>query len=138
MKKILLLCCIFLCGGLNVVAQVNNKKKSPTPKKEKVYEKVETMPAFPGGETGLIQWLNQNINYPDIAQRNNIQGHVLVQFVVGTDGSITDIKVVQSVDPALDQEAKRVISTMPKWQPGTQKGKPVNCLYTMPVTFRLQ
>lgn len=104
----------------------------------KVFDMVEQMPSFPGGEGALMEWLNKHIHYPAIAQENGVEGRVIVQFVVGRDGSVSDVNVVRSVDPSLDQEAKRVVRAMPKWIPGKQNGKSVNCKYTLPVTFRLQ
>lgn len=85
-----------------------------------------------------LQFLYKNIKYPTIAQENGTQGQVVLQFVVERDGSITDIRVVKSVDPYLDKEALRVVKTMPKWKPGKQRGKPVRCRFTLPVRFRLQ
>ncbi|MBQ9363852.1 MAG: energy transducer TonB [Bacteroidaceae bacterium] len=102
-----------------------------------VFEIVEQNPMFPGGNEALMKWLNKNLKYPASAQENNIQGRVMVQFVVNKDGSIVDPKVIKSVDPALDKEALRVVSVMPKWQPGKQRGKTVRVRFTLPVTFRL-
>ena len=103
-----------------------------------VYEVVENMPEFPdGGMPGLMKYLSANIRYPEAAHKAGTQGRVTVQFVVGKDGSIGDVKVIRGVDPTLDAEAIRVISGMPKWKPGTQKGEPVNVRYTVPVMFRL-
>ncbi|MBQ9641327.1 MAG: energy transducer TonB [Bacteroidaceae bacterium] len=102
-----------------------------------VFEIVEQNPSFPGGMDALTKWLSKNLKYPASAQENNIQGRVLVQFVVNKDGSIVDPKVIRSVDPALDKEALRVVSAMPKWQPGKQRGKTVRVRFTLPVTFRL-
>ena len=102
-----------------------------------VFEIVEQNPSFPGGNEALMKWLSKNLKYPASAQENGIQGRVLVQFVVNKDGSIVDPKVLRSVDPALDKEALRVVSTMPKWQPGKQRGKTVRVRFTLPVTFRL-
>ena len=105
---------------------------------EEVYEVVEKMPKFPdGGMSGLMKYLSANIRYPEAAHKAGTQGRVTVQFVVGKDGSIGDVKVIRGVDPTLDAEAIRVISGMPKWKPGTQKGEPVNVRYTVPVMFRL-
>ena len=105
---------------------------------EEVYEVVEKMPKFPdGGMSGLMKYLSANIRYPEAAHKAGTQGRVTVQFVVGKDGSIGDVKVIRGVDPTLDAEAIRVISSMPKWKPGTQKGEPVNVRYTVPVKFRL-
>ena len=96
------------------------------------------MPEFPnGGMAGLMQYLSKNIKYPTIAQENGTQGRVTVQFVVNKDGSIANAKVLRGVDPELDKEAVRVVSVMPKWKPGTQKGEAVRVKYTVPVMFRL-
>ena len=90
---------------------------------------------FPGD---INKWLGKNVKYPVIAQENNIQGRVTVQFVIERDGSITDVKVLRGVDPSLDKEAVRVVKSMPKWKPGKQRGKPVRVSYTVPINFRLQ
>lgn len=108
------------------------------PEEQEIFEVVEQMPDFPGGQAALMQYLSKNIKYPTIAQENGTQGRVIVQFVVNKDGSIVDANVVRSVDPYLDKEALRVIGTMPKWKPGQQRGKPVRVKYTVPVMFRLQ
>lgn len=103
-----------------------------------VFEVVEQMPEFPdGGMSGLMQFLSKNIRYPVNAQKNGTQGRVTVQFVVNADGSISNIGIIRGVDPELDGEAVRVISTMPNWKPGMQKGKAVRVKYTVPVMFRL-
>jgi len=103
-----------------------------------VFEVVEIMPEFPdGGMSGLMQFLSKNIQYPINAQKNHTQGRVTVQFVVNKDGSISEPKIIRGVDPDLDGEAIRVISLMPKWKPGMQKGQPVRVKYTVPVMFRL-
>ena len=103
-----------------------------------VFTVVEVMPEFPGGQGALLQFLAKSIKYPVIAQQNGIQGRVTCSFVVGKDGVIRNIEVIRGVDPSLDLEATRVISIMPKWKPGMQKGKEVSVKYTVPVTFRLQ
>ncbi|MBR4566075.1 MAG: energy transducer TonB [Prevotella sp.] len=103
----------------------------------KVFEVVEQMPEFPGGYTAMMSWLNRNIRYPSIAEKNGIQGRVVCTFVVERDGSITDIQVARSVDPSLDKEAIRVLKLMPKWSPGRQNGAPVRVKYTVPLTFSL-
>ena len=109
------------------------------PEEQTIFEVVEQMPEFPnGGMAGLMQYLSKNIKYPTIAQENGTQGRVTVQFVVNRDGSIVDAKVLRGVDPYLDKEAIRVISSMPKWKPGMQRGKAVRVKYTVPVMFRLQ
>lgn len=101
-------------------------------------EWAEVMPAFPGGQQELMRYLSKNIKYPTISQENNVQGRVIVQFVVDKDGSIIDPVIVKSIDPYLDKEAVRVIMSMPKWKPGYQGAKAVRVKYTVPVTFRLQ
>ena len=108
------------------------------PEEQTIFEVVENMPEFPGGNAALMQFLSKNIKYPTIAQENGTQGRVIVQFVVNRDGSVVDPVVVRSVDPYLDKEALRVIGQMPKWKAGMQRGKAVRVKYTVPVMFRLQ
>jgi protein TonB len=103
-----------------------------------VFQVVETMPSFPGGDQALFKFLGDNVKYPVIAQENGIQGRVICQFVVNKDGSIVDVEVVRPVDPSLDKEAIRVIKSMPNWSPGKQRGKSVRVKYTLPVNFKLQ
>lgn len=103
-----------------------------------VFQVVEKMPSFPGGDAALFKFLSDNVKYPVIAQENGVQGRVICQFVVNKDGSIVDVEVVRSVDSSLDKEAIRVIKSMPKWSPGQQRGKPVRVKYTLPVNFKLQ
>jgi protein TonB len=106
---------------------------------EEIFMVVETMPEFPGGQQEMMKYIGTNIKYPVIAQENGIQGRVICQFVVEKDGKVTDIKVVRSSgDESLDEEAVRLINSMPKWKPGKQRGKPVRVKYTVPVNFRLQ
>lgn len=114
-------------------------KAEPKPEVEnKVFDVVEEMPSFPGGPAALMKYLADNIKYPVVAQENGVQGRVVVSFVVEKDGSITDVKVVRSVDPSLDREATRVVKSMPKWNPGKQNGSAVRVKYNVPVSFRLQ
>lgn len=124
--------------GVDIKTLQDNKVVVAEKEPEKVFDVVEVSPSFPGGESALNSYLSNNIKYPAIAQENNVQGKVIVQFVVGRDGSIEDVKVVKGVDPSLDKEAKRVISSMPKWIPGKQGGTAVKCKFFVPVTFRLQ
>ena len=105
---------------------------------QQIFQVVEEMPEFPGGMGECMKFLAKNIKYPTIAQENGVQGRVIVQFVVNRDGSIVDPVVMRGVDPHLDKEALRVISLMPKWKPGKQRGKEVRVKYTVPVMFRLQ
>ena len=113
----------------------------PAPNEEvtqKVFDVVEVMPSFPGGQAALLQYLNSHVKYPVVAQENGIQGRVTISFVVERDGSITDVKVARSVDPSLDKEAARVVSSMPRWTPGKQNGSAVRVKFNVPVVFRLQ
>lgn len=114
---------------------------TPAPKPEvatKVFDVVEEMPSFPGGQGALMSYLASNIKYPVVAQENGVQGRVIVSFVVERDGSISDVRVARSVDPSLDREAQRVVKSMPRWKPGKQNGSAVRVKYTVPVVFRLQ
>lgn len=106
--------------------------------KDEVFMVVEKMPEFPGGIQELMSFLSKNIKYPASAMAKNVQGRVIVQFVVEKDGTPTEFKVIRSVDPDLDAEALRLMKEMPKWKPGMQKGQVVRVKYTLPVTFRLQ
>ena len=125
------------------LGEASDNKEADTQQEAKVDENgihqvCEEMPEFPGGMQECMKWLGKNIKYPTTAQEKGIQGRVIVQFVVERDGSITEPKVVRGVDPDLDKEALRVISIMPNWKPGMQKGKAVRVKYTLPVAYRLQ
>lgn len=118
--------------------EVVQEKPREEKKKEEVLTHVEQMPKFPGGDAELYKFISNNLNYPAMAIENNVQGKVVVQFVVTKDGSIGNVKVVRSVDRDLDNEAIRVCKKLPKFIPGKQNGQPVNVWYTLPVTFKLQ
>lgn len=134
MKKIVLV--LFCILGLKAWAQETQPAVSSG--KEVVFMVVEQMPEFPGGQEALFHFLSENVKYPVIAQENGIQGRVIVQFVVNTDGSIVDVEVIRSGgDASLDKEAVRVIESMPKWKPGKHKGEPVRVKYTTPINFSL-
>ena len=105
--------------------------------KNVIYDVVEDPPSFPGGIAACQEWLNRNIHYPPEAVENDIQGRVVVSFVVELDGSISNIAVVKGVAPSLDKEAVRVVSSMPKWNPGKQNNKCVRVKYNLPVPFKL-
>ena len=126
-------------NGQNAPEPVRSKPLNiPQPvNSNSVYDVVEQMPSFPGGISGLRTYLNQNIRYPAEAQENCVQGRVVVSFVVGKDGHISDVTVLRSVEPSLDKEAVRVIRNMPRWTPGKQGGEPVKVRYNVPVSFRL-
>ena len=112
--------------------------EKPKEEETKVFDVVEQMPSFPGGDAELMKFLSTHIKYPVVAEENGIQGRVIATFVVERDGSISDVKVIKSVDPSLDKEAIRVLKSMPKWIPGKQNGSAVRVKYTVPVTFKLQ
>lgn len=105
---------------------------------EEIFTFVEQNPAFPGGIGEMYKYLGKNIKYPAVASRNGLEGNVILQFVVNKEGAISDIQVVKSLGGGTDEEAMRVIKTMPKWAPGKQNGRPVNVRYTLPVRFKLQ
>jgi TonB family protein len=117
--------------------EMPNAMKVEKAEKE-AFDVVEQMPQFPGGPAALMQFLSQSVKYPKEAFEKGIQGRVIANFVVEKDGSITEARIVKSVDPLLDAEALRVVGIMPKWAPGTQNGEPVRVKYTIPITFRLQ
>jgi len=119
------------------IKEIENVVVEEEPEEEAPFMVVEKMPEFPGGTAALMDYLRKNIKYPAVCRENNIQGRVLVQFIVNKDGSIVDVDVVKSVNPYLDKEAVRVISGMPKWSPGEQRNKPVRVRYTVPVNFKL-
>lgn len=124
----------------NVVREYKNEviveEKKPEP--EKVFTAVEQMPQFPGGDAALMKYLSNNINYPQIAMENGVQGRVIVQFVVTKNGTVGEVKVIRSVDRDLDKEAVRLCKSLPKFIPGKMNGQAVNVWYTLPITFRLQ
>ncbi|OUP07489.1 energy transducer TonB [Mediterranea sp. An20] len=107
------------------------------PEEEQVFDMVEQKPQFPGGDAEMMAWLSKNLHYPPIAAENGTQGVVVCQFVVGSDGTIRDVKVMRSLDPSCDKEAVRAIMSMPKWLPGRQNGKAVAARFTLPVRFKL-
>lgn len=127
---------------LNIVREHKNEviveEKKPVVEETKVFTSVEQMPQFPGGEAELLKWITTHIKYPAIAMENNVQGKVVVQFVVTRDGSIGEVKIARGKDPDLDKEAMRVVKTLPKFIPGKMNGQAVNVWYTLPINFKLQ
>lgn len=100
---------------------------------------VEQKPMFQGGDANAFsKWVNQHLDYPELAKENGIQGRVTLQFTVNTDGSVSGVKVLRGVDPSLDKEAVRVVSQSPKWTPGKQRDRAVKVTYTFPVIFQLK
>lgn len=127
---------------LNIVREHKNEviveEKHEVVEETKVFTSVEQMPQFPGGEAELLKWISTHIKYPAIAMENNVQGKVVVQFVVTRDGSIGEVKIARGKDPDLDKEAMRVVKTLPKFIPGKMNGQAVNVWYTLPINFKLQ
>ncbi len=124
-----------------VVVGYGQKQTQNTPpsdqKNMKIFETVETMPQFPGGEAALIEWLGKNIKYPLEAQSKKIEGKVFVQFVVSETGKVLYPKIIRGVDPSIDAEAIRVVTAMPDWTPGKQGGDNVNVRFVLPIQFKL-
>ena len=124
-----------------VKEQVIVKEPEPEPvkpKEDEIFVAVEQQAEFPGGQAALMKWLSTNIRYPEAAAQNDIQGRVVVKFVVEKDGSIGKAEIVRGVDKDLDREALRVVQKMPKWQPGKNNGVAVRSYFNLPVTFKLQ
>lgn len=117
--------------------KVEPQKKAAQQSVDEVFVVVEEAPAFPGGESALMKFLNDNINYPEDAQKRGKEGRVIVQYIVEKDGSLSDVNVLRSADPLLDAEAVRVVNSMPNWKPGKQRGQEVRVRYTLPVLFKL-
>jgi protein TonB len=117
----------------NVQEEVK-EEEAPT----EVFVVVEEMPTFPGGDKAMMDFIYANIQYPEIAKENNIQGRVILRFCVTYKGGVDQVTVLKSVDPALDNEAIRVIKSLPAWKPGKQGGKPVNVWYSVPIAFQLK
>lgn len=133
MKKLLIALILFTPQLIFSQQDSINKTEEP------IFDGVaETMPEFPGGEQAMMKFIIKNIEYPTIAQENGISGKVFIRFVVDKDGSITDVKTVRGISSELDNEAIRVIKMMPKWTPGTQLGKPVRVMFTLPINFTLK
>lgn len=127
---------------LNVVREHKDEiiveEKKPEPKKDEIFTAVEQMPQFPGGEGELLKYISTHIKYPTMAAENNIQGRVVVKFVVQKDGKVGEVVVLRGRDPDLDKEAVRVVKTLPNFIPGKMNGQAVSVWYTLPINFKLQ
>ena len=134
MKKLIIMSLMAMFGLTTVSAQ----KTVVAEKNQQVFDIVEQMPEYPGGLPALLDYLNQNVKYPEDAEKQKIEGRVLAIFVVETDGSISNVEVVKPVFPSLDAEAVRILAAMPKWTPGKQSGKLVRVKYTVPINFQLK
>lgn len=126
---------IMMLTALLIMACSGQKSEQTT---EKIYNTAEEMPVFKGGDEALMQWLNENIKYPDEAMRKGVSGRVLVRFFIDEDGNVQQPEIVESVDSMLDNEALRVVNAMPKWTPGKTNGKAVKVYFTLPVTFKFE
>ena len=134
MKKMILMSLM----AVFCLSTVSAQKTVVSKKNQKVFDVVEQMPEFPGGMEALVKYMAENMKYPEDAKKQQVEGRVLVQFIVETDGSVSNTEVLMRVFPSLDAEAVRVISGMPKWIPGKQNGKVVRVKYTIPVSFRFK
>ena len=132
--------CLVICSSLfsNVFAQDTIVLTEETIEEAEVFLVVENQPQFPGGEDAMKQFLRENINYPQIAKESGIQGTVYVNFIVEPNGSLTNIKVRRGIGGGCDEESIRVVKMMPRWEPGTQRGKPVRVSYNIPIKYTLQ
>ena len=116
----------------------NAQKTVVSQSNQNVYDQVEQMPEFPGGMPAMIEYLQTNIKYPQDAIKQEVGGRVMVMFVVETDGSLSNVRVARKVFPSLDEEAVRVVKSMPKWKPGKEKGRLVRVNYALPVVFSIK
>lgn len=113
-------------------------EEAPEPVAEEIFTFVEEYPEFLGGEKALYEYIKNNVNYSELAIKTNIEGTVYVEFVVEKDGSISDVKVLRGIGGGCDEEAVRVVKSMPKWKPGKQRGQPVRVYYTLPIDFKIK
>ncbi|MFA5712600.1 MAG: energy transducer TonB [Bacteroidales bacterium] len=125
--------------GVEIRDYVVGKKEEEIIEEDIPYVLVEEKPKFMGGDdSNFTNWVRSKIVYPEIAKENGVQGRVTLEFRVNTDGSVSNVRVLRGVDPSLDKEAVRVVSSSPKWEPGRQRNKPVRVVYTFPVIFQLR
>lgn len=117
---------LLMAGSVNVSAQ------------DEPMTQPEIAPEYPGGTVAMLSYIQQNLKYPEGAKEQEIQGRVIVKFTIETDGTVSDVNVVKSVDPLVDAEVVRIVSDMPAWKPGMHEGKPVRVSYSIPIRFRLQ
>jgi len=125
--------------GVEIKEYVQGKKEEIIEEEDIPFLMVEEKPKFMGGdETLFTKWVAERLVYPEIAKENSVQGRVTLEFRVNPDGSVSDVKVIRGVDPSLDKEAVRVVSSSPKWTPGRQRNKPVRDIFVFPVIFQLR
>lgn len=125
--------------GVEVMDYVSEVEDEVVEEESIPFALVEKKPSFMGGDANTFSaWVNQHLEYPEVARENGVSGRVMLQFTVNPNGTVTDVKVLRGVDPALDKEAVRVISSSPKWEPGRQRDRAVKVTYTFPVVFQLR
>ena len=125
--------------GVEIMDYVEDVEEEVVEEEAIPFQLVEVKPSFQGGDANTFSaWVNQHLEYPEIARENGVQGRVMLQFTVNPDGSVSNVVVVRGVDPSLDQEAVRVIQSSPKWTPGRQRDRAVKVTYTFPVVFQLR
>lgn len=125
--------------GVEIMDYVEGAEEEEIEEEAIPFMLVEQKPSFQGGDANAFsKWVNSRLNYPDVAKENGVQGRVMLQFTVGADGVVRDVKVLRGVDPSLDKEAVRVVSMSPKWTPGKQRDRNVKVTYTFPVIFQLR
>ena len=131
MKKLILLAAVALFCGTSAMAQTDEVDDA-------VFVVVEKSPEFPGGNDSLYAFIGRNIKYPEAAKKNKIEGRVFVTFVVEKDGQVSSAKILRDIGGGCGEEALRVVNSMPKWTPGTQRGNPVRVQFNLPIMFQLQ
>ena len=131
MKKLILLAAVALFCGTSAMAQTDEPDDA-------VFVVVEKSPEFPGGNDSLYAFIGRNIKYPEMAKKNKIEGRVFVTFVVEKDGQVSSAKILRDIGGGCGEEALRVVNSMPKWKPGTQRGNPVRVQFNLPIMFQLQ
>ena len=125
--------------GVEIMDYVENVQEEVVEEEAIPFQLVETKPKFQGGDPNAFSaWVNKHLEYPEVARENGVSGRVMLQFTVNPDGSVSDVKVLRGVDPALDNEAVRVVKSSPKWEPGRQRDRAVKVSYTFPVIFQLR
>lgn len=134
MKKLILLAAVALFCGTNAMAQTDEVDEVD----DAVFVVVEKSPEFPGGDDSLYAFIGRNIKYPEAAKKNKIEGRVFVTFVIEKDGQVSSAKILRDIGGGCGEEALRVVNSMPKWKPGTQRGNPVRVQFNLPIMFQLQ
>lgn len=140
MKKLILLFCLSFPAFLFAQDKIdpNQSKTMDTSENDKVLTFTEIMPEFPGGTEALYRFISKEVKYPKNLKKDKIEARVISKFIINKEGGIENIQIVNKVEPEFAEEVIRVLSLMPKWSPGTQMGKPVNVVFTLPISFKLK